>query len=91
MITRESLRFNTICYDIYTRLVRQRTSLSQLSTISHDFCTTSDVFWNKKEFLLLNHGHYLILPRERNKYDATVMIVYFQRTPVLLSGKHYCP
>ena len=66
-------------------------SLSRLPTISHDFCTTSDVFWNKKEFVLLNHGHYLILPRERNTYDATVMIVHFSTHSCTFSGKHSCP
>ena len=42
------VRYTTICYDIYTRLVRQRTNLALLSTISHDFYTTSDAFKNKK-------------------------------------------
>ena len=38
------VQYITICYDIYTRLVRQRTNLARLSTISNDFYTTSDAF-----------------------------------------------
>ena len=37
----------TICYDIHTKLVRQRTNLARFSTISHNFYTTSDAFRNK--------------------------------------------
>ena len=68
-----------ICYDIYTRLVRQRTSLARLSTISHDFYTTSGVFLEYKEYVLLKreHGHILILPRERNKYDYSFEHAFF--------------
>ena len=45
------VRYTTICYDIYTRLVRQRTNLARLSTISHDFYTTYDAFKNKKVYM----------------------------------------
>ena len=61
------VRYTTICFDIYTRLVRQRTNLARLSTISHDFYTTSDAFKN----------NFLIWPQERNKYDFTAMTVHF--------------
>ena len=45
------VRYTTICYDIYTRLVRQGTNLARLSTISQDFYTTSDAFKNKKVYV----------------------------------------
>ena len=45
------VRSTTICYDIYMRLVRQRTNLDRLSTISHDFYTISDAFKNKKVYM----------------------------------------
>ena len=45
------VRYITICYDIYTRLVRQRTNLTRFSTISHDFYTISDAFKNKKVYI----------------------------------------
>ena len=48
------VRYTTICYDIYMRLVRQRTNLARLSTISHDFYTTSDAFKNKKVYMRFN-------------------------------------
>ena len=48
------VRYTTICYDIYTRLVRQLTNLARLSTISHDFYTTSDAFKNKKVYMRFN-------------------------------------
>ena len=79
----DMLRYATICYDIYTRLDRQRTNLARLSTISHDFYTTSDAFKNKKVYAFLTHGHFLIRPQERNKYDFTAMTVHFKRTPAL--------
>ena len=73
------VRYTTICYYIYTRLVQQRTNLALLSTISHDFYTTSDAFNNKKLYVyaFLIHGHFLIRPQERNKYDFTAMDVHF--------------
>ena len=72
------VQYTTICYDIYTRLVRQRTNLARLSTISHDFYTASDAFKNKKVVYVCSiHGHFLIRPQERNKYDFTAMTVHF--------------
>ena len=49
--TRESLRFNTIYYEMLRYLYEISTTSCdsiRLSTISHDFCTTSNVFWNKE-------------------------------------------
>ena len=45
------VRYTTIRYDIYTRLVRQRTNIARLSTISHDFYTTFDAFKNKRVYM----------------------------------------
>ena len=45
------VQYTMICYDIYTRLVRQCTNLARLSTISHDFYRTSDAFKNKKVYM----------------------------------------
>ena len=42
------VRYTMICDYIYTRLVGQRTNLARLSTISHNFYTTSDAFKNQR-------------------------------------------
>ena len=34
-------------------------------------------FGIKKEYVLLKHGHILILPRERNKYDYSFEYAFF--------------
>ena len=75
-------------------LVRQRTNLARLSTISHDFYTTSDAFKNKKVYIyaFLIHGYFLIRPHKRNKYDFTAMTVQFStHFCTFLGGMHTCP
>ena len=57
-VLHDYLRVSTIqydilrCSDVYTRLV-QRTNLARLSTISHDFYTTSDAFKNNKVYICM--------------------------------------